>query len=285
VPTRNRADLLGPCLDGLMNRTAYQPIEIIIIDHQSDDPKTLALLKRVSADPRVRIMLYEGDFNYSAMNNRAVALARGELVGLINNDVEVIAADWLTEMVPLAARPENGAIGARLLFSSGRLQHAGVGLGVGGIAGHYYLHCDPNESGHFGRLQCASNVSAVTAACLIVRRAAFLEVGGLNETNLAVAYNDVDLCLKLREAGYRNVWTPFATLRHHETSSRGHDTSPENAPRFKREINWMIETWGDKLNSDPYFNPNFSLASPVFDLAFPPRRLKPWRTAAAADPA
>jgi glycosyltransferase involved in cell wall biosynthesis len=281
VPTRNRADLLGPCLDGLMNKTAYQPIEIVVVDHQSNERNTLALLKRVSADPRVRILHYEGPFNFSAMNNRAVDLSRGELVALVNNDIEVIAPDWLTEMVALAIRPENGAVGAKLIYPDGRVQHAGVGLGIGGVAGHFFWGVAADQAGYFGRLQLPSNVSAVTAACLVVKRSAYLEVGGLNETDLRVAFNDVDFCLKLREKGYRNVWTPFATLFHHESPSRGLDTTPEKAARFRREIEWMIKTWGGLLAEDPYFNPNLSLSSANFDLAFPPRRVKPWRGAAA----
>jgi glycosyltransferase involved in cell wall biosynthesis/SAM-dependent methyltransferase len=282
VPTRNRADLLRPCLDGLMTQTSYQSIEIIVIDHQSDEPETLALLKRVSADPRVRITRYEGAFNYSAMNNRAVALARGELIGLINNDIEIIAPDWLSEMVGLALVPGAGAVGAKLLYPDGRLQHAGVGLGVGasGVAGHFYPHGDPDMVGYHGRLQLTSNVSAVTAACLIVKKAIFLEVGGLNETHLTVAFNDVDFCLKVREAGYRNVWTPHATLIHHESLSRGRDDTPITAPRFRREVEWMLKTWGYTLTKDPYLNPNLSLETGNFDLAFPPRRVKPWRAAA-----
>jgi GT2 family glycosyltransferase len=281
VPTRNRADLLGPCLDGLMNKTAYQPIEIIVVDHQSDEARTLALLKRVSADPRVRIMRYEGSFNFSAMNNRAVELARGELVALVNNDIEVIAPDWLTEMVALAAQPEAGAVGAKLLYPNGRVQHAGVGLGIGGVAGHLFCGVAADQAGYFGRLQLASNVSAVTAACLVVKRSVYLEVGGLNELDLRVAFNDVDFCLKLREKGYRNVWTPFATLVHHESPSRGRDTTPEKAARFRSEIDWMTKTWGDALTQDPYLNPNISLNSATFDLAFPPRRVRRWRGADA----
>ena len=277
VPTRNRADLLGPCLDGLMNKTSYQPIEIIVIDHQSDDPETLTLLKRAAADPRVRITRYEGAFNYSAMNNRAVALARGELIGLINNDIEVIEPDWLSEMVGLALVPGAGAVGAKLLYPDGRVQHAGVGVGVGGVAGHLYRHADPEMMGYCGRMQLTSNVSAVTAACLVVKKAIFLEVGGLNETDLTVAFNDTDLCLKVREAGYRNVWTPYATLIHHESPSRGRDDTPITAPRFAREVAWMLKTWGETLTKDPYLNPNLSLATGTFDLAFPPRRVKPWR--------
>lgn len=277
VPTRNRHDLLGPCLDGLLNRTNYQPIEVIIIDHESDHPETIALLDRWRADERVRIIRYEGDFNYSDMNNKAVTYARGEMIGLINNDIDVINSDWLSEMVSLAALPENGAIGAKLLYPNDLVQHAGVALGMtGGIAGHMYLNAMRHEIGYFGRLVLSSNVSAVTGACLVVRAAVFEEVGGLNSVDLPVSYNDVDLCLRIQAKGYRNVWTPFALLYHHESPSRGPDTAPDKIDRARREVEYIRRTWGDHLNNDPFFNPNLSLQSCSFELAFPPRRVKPW---------
>jgi len=276
VPTRNRADLLGPCLDGLMNRTSYESIEIIVIDHQSDDPDTVALLERASQDPRVRIMPFKGEFNYSAMNNRAVEIARGEIVGFINNDIDVLTPEWLTEMVALAMRPQAGAVGAKLLYPNGRVQHAGVGIGIGGVAGHLFCNADPEDIGYYGRLQQVSNISAVTGACMVVSKSAFQSVGGFNETDLRVALNDVDLCLKLRKKGLLNVWTPFAVLIHHESPSRGLDTKPEHQARFRREFEWMQKTWGRFLNDDPYLNPNLSLDDGFFNLAFPPRRKRPW---------
>lgn len=276
VPTRNRHDLLAPCLDGLLNRTDYPSVEILIIDHQSDDPDTLALLERWRHDKRVRIIRYEGAFNYSDMNNKAVAEANGEIIGLINNDVDVIDPNWLSEMVSHAACSENGAVGAKLLYPNDRIQHAGVILGVGGIAGHLHLNASRQAPGYFGRLALASNVSAITGACLIVRKAVFQEVGGLNAVDLPVAFNDVDLCLKIQAKGYRNVWTPFALLYHHESSSRGYDTTPDKIERAQREGEYMRHQWGHLLDQDPYFNPNLSLRTSAFDLAFPPRRVKPW---------
>jgi glycosyltransferase involved in cell wall biosynthesis len=276
VPTRNRADLLGPCLDGLLNRTSYQPLEIIVIDHQSDDPSTVALLERAAQDPRVRIMRYEGEFNYSAMNNRAVEIAQGDIIGFINNDTEVVTSDWLSEMVALAMHRHTGAVGAKLLYPSGRVQHAGVGLGIGGVAGHLFPEAGAEDVGYFGRLQLVSNVSAVTGACLLVKKNLFHAVGGFNETDLRVAFNDIDLCLKLRRMSLLNVWTPFALLIHHESPSRGRDTEPENRARFQREAEWMRQTWGPFLEDDPYLNPNFSLDNGFFNLAFPPRRKKKW---------
>lgn len=276
IPTRNRHDLLAPCLDGLLNRTDYQPLEVIIVDHQSDDPDTLALLERWRNDKRVRIIGYEGAFNYSDMNNKAVAQARGEIIGLINNDADVIDPGWLSEMVSHAIRPENGAVGAKLLYPNNRVQHAGVILGIGGVAGHLHLNAPREATGYFGRLALASNVSAVTGACLIVRKAVFQEAGGLNAADLPVAFNDVDLCLKIQARGYRNVWTPFALLYHHESPSRGRDTTPEKIERAQREVEYMRRQWGQLLDSDPYFNPNLSLRTSTFDLAFPPRRIKSW---------
>jgi O-antigen biosynthesis protein len=276
IPTRNRHDLLGPCLDGILKRTNYQPLEVIIIDHQSDEPETMALLERWRTDSRVRITHYEGVFNYSDMNNKAVALARGDIVGLINNDVDVIEPDWLTEMVSHAVDPENGAIGAKLLYPNDHVQHAGVILGTGGIAGHLHLNASRMATGYFGRLALTSNVSAVTGACLILRKSVFEEVGGLNAKDLTVAFNDVDLCLKIQAKGYRNVWTPFALLYHHESPSRGPDTTPDKIERARRETEFMRTQWGELLDQDPYFNLNLSLRTPSFDLAFPPRRKKPW---------
>jgi GT2 family glycosyltransferase len=276
VPTRNRADLLGPCLNGLMNRTDYKNLEIIVVDHESDEPDTLALLRDVARDPRVRVMPYHGAFNYSDMNNRAVGIARGELIGLINNDVDVINSAWLNEMAALAWRPENGAVGAKLLYPDGRVQHAGVVLGVGGVAAHVHLGAMANNQGYFGRLFLISNVSAVTGACMLVRKSLFEEVGGLNASDLTVAFNDVDFSLKVAAAGYRNVWTPFALLYHRESSSRGSDADPAQEARFQREVRYMRDRWGETLRVDPFYNINFSLDNPGFERATPPRRAKPW---------
>jgi GT2 family glycosyltransferase len=276
IPTRNRADLLSTCVNGILHRTTYQAIEIIIIDHESTEPETLELLGELARDARVKIVNYQGPFNYSDMNNKAAGEAKGEFICLLNNDIDVIESDWLSEMVALAADPANGAIGAKLLYPDGRVQHAGVGLGFGGVAGHLHIFAASTDMGYYGRLMLRSNVSVVTGACLLVRKTIFDEVGGLDATNLKVAFNDVDFCLKVREHGYRNIWTPHALLLHHESPSRGSDETPENAPRFSKEHGWMIKKWGDKLNRDPFFNLNLSLDSPNFDLAFPPRRAKPW---------
>jgi GT2 family glycosyltransferase len=277
VPTRNGAHLLRPCLDGIFHRTNYNNFEIIIIDHASDEPETIELLQEAARDPRVRIMPYQGEFNYSDMNNKAVALARGELIAFINNDIDVIDPDWLTEMVSLAVRPEYGAVGAKLLYPDGSVQHAGVILGIGGVAGHFHVYADNDDPGYYSRLQLTSNVSAVTAACMVVKKSIFEEVGGLNAVDLKVAFNDVDLSLRIAARGYLNVWTPFALLYHHESPSRGRDLDPVNAARFEQECRYMKKTWSETLKRDPFYNVNFSLARPNCDLNTPSRRVRPWK--------
>lgn len=278
VPTRNRHDLLCPCLDGLLNHTDYQPLEVIIIDHESDEPETIVLLDRWRSDPRVRIMRYEGPFNYSDMNNKAVAIAQGEFVGLINNDISIIHPDWLAEMVARAAQPGVGAVGAKLFYPDETVQHGGVVLGIMGVANHAHYKAGRDELGHFGRLVLASDVSAVTGACLIVRRALYEEVGGLDAVNLPVSFNDVDFCLKLLTRGYRNIFTPFAMLYHHESPSRGSDMAPDKIERHRREAQFMRQTWAPLLDRDPFYNVNLTLNACDFSLAFPPRRVKPWLT-------
>jgi O-antigen biosynthesis protein len=277
VPTRDRTGLLGRCVEGLLHRTDYPEIEILIVDHDSQLPETFELLDNLKKNPWIRIIPYSGAFNYSAINNMAVAQARGSIIGLINNDIEVINPDWLSEMVSLAVLNGVGAVGAKLIYPNGRVQHGGVVLGVGGVANHFNHLLPRWAPGYFGRNLLASSVSAVTGACMIVRKSVFEEVGGLNETDLAVAFNDVDFCLKLGKRGYRNIWTPHAELYHHESASRGSEGSPEKRARFKSEIQYMMATWGPELQHDPFYNDNFSTEiGQSFQLAFPPRRQKPW---------
>src|ERR1700732_4991011 len=207
----------------------------------------------------------------------AVAQAKGSIIGLINNDIEVINPDWLSEMVSLAILDAVGAVGAKLIYPNGRVQHGGVVLGVGGVANHFNHLLPRWAAGYFGRNLLTSSVSAVTGACMIVRKSVFEEVGGLNETDLAVAYNDVDFCLKLRKRGYRNIETPNAELYHHESASRGSEDRPEKRVRFKSEIQYMIAAWGPELQHDPFYSDNFSTEiGQSFQLAFPPRRQSPW---------
>jgi GT2 family glycosyltransferase len=277
VPTRDRPDLLGKCVDGLLNRTEYRKIEVLIVDHESESSEARRLFNELQRDGRVRILPFSGPFNYSAINNMAVSRANGSVIGLVNDDVDVITPRWLHEMVALSLLSDVGAVGAKLIYPDGRVQHGGVVLGVGGIANHFNYGTARSNTGYFGRNVLASSVSAVTGACLVVRRSAFEEVGGLNETDLAVAFNDVDFCLRLKQKGYRNVWTPHAELYHYESATRAAARSPEDTERFQREIDYMRRKWGHEIDGEAFYNHNFSTEmDEIFQLAFPPRRRKPW---------
>lgn len=258
IPTRDKVDLLRTCIRSILEKTTYRNYEILVVDNGSSEPETIAYLDELRQIPNVRVIPYDRPFNYSAINNHAVSRANGTIIGLVNNDIEVISPDWLTEMVSWAVQADIGCVGAKLYYPDGTIQHAGVVLGVGGVANHILLGARHDDPGYFGRALVVGNVSAVTAACLLVRKEVFLEVGGLEEEHLTVAFNDVDLCLKTREAGYLNVWTPFAELYHAESVSRG---SEDDAGKFLRhfsEIQYLRATWASRLEEDPYYSPNFS---------------------------
>lgn len=276
VPTRDKLDLLRQCVEGLLEETDYPNLEVLILDNNSEERETLEYFAALEGRDRVKVLRYEGAFNFSAINNYGVRHARGELIGLINNDIKVIEPGWLKEMVSHAVRPEVGAVGAKLYYGDDTIQHAGVVTGINGVANHIHKNLPREHPGHFGRLRLVQNMSCVTAACLIMRKAVFEEVGGLDEENLAVAFNDVDLCLRIRDQGYFLVWTPHAELYHLESASRGSDMAPDKIARFMREIRHMHSRWGKSLVEDPFYNPNLTLDSPDFALAFPPRTAKPW---------
>jgi GT2 family glycosyltransferase len=232
----------------------------------------------------VRVLPFAGEFNYSAINNGAVRQATGEVVVLLNNDTIVIGADWLREMISQVMRPKVGAVGAKLLYADDTVQHAGVALGIGsfddgpGVAGHFGYRNTRHDPGYFGQNALIRELSACTGACLALRREVYQEVGGLDEEHLPVAYNDVDLCIRLRQSGYKIIWTPFAELYHLESASRGSDEAPNTAPRFRRDVEYMRARWGSVLANDPFYNPNFSRVDSNFSLGFPPLRAKPWRS-------
>lgn len=280
IPTRNKFKLIKQCIDSIFLKTNYSNYEIIIIDNCSDDPATLRYLKNATSDSRVRVIRDNRPFNYSALNNAAVQVANGQLLCLLNNDVEVINSDWLGEMVSHALRPGVGAVGARLWYADDTIQHAGVVLGLEGFAGHIHRFLPRGNVGYCSRAALTQSFSAVTGACLVVKKSSYLEVGGLNETDLQIACNDIDLCLKLGEAGYRTVWTPWAELYHHESSTRGFDDTPEKIARAQKEVAYMWTRWGEKLRCDPAYNPNLTLDSSDFGLAWPPR-ITPLISAAA----
>jgi len=276
VPTRDKANLLRQCIDGILSKTTYPALEVIIVNNGSIEPETKSYFIEVQNDPRVRVIAYDREFNYSAINNFAIKQAKGDIVGLINNDIVVINDDWLTELVSHAVRPDVGAVGAALYYPDDTIQHAGIVTGLGGVAGHGHKRFRRDDPGYFGRLKLTQNVSGVTGACLLARREVLLECGGLDEANLTVAFNDVDLCLKMREHGYLIVWTPYAELYHLESASRGLDVAPGKVERFNKEQAWMKDRWGAVLANDPYYNPNLSLEKENYSLAFPPRTNKPW---------
>ncbi len=257
VPTRDGAEVLATCIRSIRSLTRYPDYEILIVDNGSVQDETKRLLAELGADPVIRIVPYPQPFNFSAINNVAARAATGAVIGLVNNDIEATHAEWLGEMVALAMRRETGCVGAMLTYPDGRIQHAGIVTGLGGVAGHGHRFAPADDPGYLGRLRAAHEVSAVTAACLVVRRDVFDAVGGLDET-LTVAFNDVDFCLKMRAAGYRNLWTPFARLIHHESASRGRDLTPAKAKRFAAEYAAMQRRWGAALLHDPYYSPHLT---------------------------
>lgn len=259
IPTRNGYELIRHCVESIYEKTTYRNFELLIVDNGSDDLKTLNYLSNLAETGRARVLKYPGDFNYSAINNFAVTKSRGQVVGLLNNDLEVITPEWLEEMASQALRPEIGAVGAKLLYPNDTIQHAGVILGVGGVAGHWFKGFPDGHGAHFGRLNLVQNFSAVTGACLLVKRSIYEEVGGLDEDELKIALSDVDFCLKVLSKGYRNLYTPFAVFYHHESASRGYENTPAKKARFKEEFLVMKQRWGSLLLNDPVYNPNLDL--------------------------
>ena len=266
IPNKDHVDDLRRCVDSILGKTSYPNYEIVIVENNSETDEIFAYYAQLERDDRIRVLRYKGGFNYSRINNWAVRQCYGEYIVLLNNDTEVITPDWLENLMMYAQREDVGAVGAKLYFPDGRIQHAGIILKLGAdrVAGHGHYGADYNNLGYMGRLCYAQDVSAVTAACLMIRHARYDEIGGFNE-NLAVAFNDVDFCLKLREKGYLNIFTPFAELYHHESISRGKDTG-ENKQGFEAECTAFRERWGSDLEKgDPYYNPNFSLDSSMFE--------------------
>ena len=275
IPTKDRADLLSTCVTSIVSRSTYRQFDVLIVDNGSSEPESHAYFERAQQDPCISVLRIDGPFNFSRINNQAAARARGSLLCFLNNDTEVISPDWLEEMVSLAVRDGVGAVGAMLYYPSNTMQHAGVVLGLGGIASHPHRGERRGMPGNYGRAALTQTMSAVTAACMVLRKDTFEAVGGFDET-LAVAYNDVDLCLRLGARGFRNVWTPYAELYHFESVSRGDDLHGANLPRFRAESQAMRDRWQGLLDADPYYNPNLSLTRADLWFAYPPRHPRPW---------
>ncbi|MDP2546560.1 glycosyltransferase family 2 protein [Oceanobacter sp. 4_MG-2023] len=266
IPTHNGRDITQQAIDSILEKSTYQNFEILLVDNNSNDPEALAYFDEVGQHPKVTLLKYPYPFNYSAINNFAAKKAKGSIIGLINNDVEVITPDWLTEMVSHAQREDIGCVGAMLYYHNDTIQHAGVIIGLGGVAGHSHKHFPRNHAGYFRRLQSVQNLTAVTAACLLIRKSVFDEVNGLNEKDLTVAFNDVDFCLKVNKAGYRNLWTPYAELYHYESISRGEEDNPEKLERFRKEIDYMRTTWETDGYFDRYYNPHLTIGREDFSI-------------------
>lgn len=277
IPTRNAGDLVRRCIDSLVVKTTYENYEILIVDNGSDAAKDVDYFCALSANSRITVIRDDRPFNYSALNNRGVGACLGDILVFLNNDTEVISHDWLETMVGHAIQPGVGAVGVKLLFPDDTIQHSGVILGLGGIAGHGHLGLNRHDAGFFGRLGLANEYSAVTAACLAVSRDHFRAVGGFNEVDVPIAFSDVDLCLRLRKHGLRNIYTPFAELYHHESSTRGSDLATlEKRDAFEQARAYMNKTWGDMIALDPAYSPNLTLDFPNFGLAAKPRVPKIW---------
>ena len=257
VPTRDRLDLIGACVESLSRYPAGADFELVVIDNGSESAEALAFLEKLDGAPDVRVLRRPGPFNFSAICNEGARVARHPFLLFLNNDVRALAPDWLGRMLAFAAAPEVGAVGAKLLFPDGRLQHGGVVLGLDGFAGHVQRAVGADDPGYLGMLAWPREVAAVTGACMAVEARKFFEVGGFDEVRLPIEYNDIDLCLRLAERGYKSVFEPRARLEHRESASRG--ANPYLDGRYAHEHSYFRERWARMLRDDPYFHPALSL--------------------------
>jgi len=283
IPSRDQSALLEKCIDSILHKSDYPNFEIIILENNSVEEQTRELYHRLRKDRRIQIVESAGDFNFSGLINLGASRARGSIFLLLNNDVEIMNADCLSELVSQVSRPEIGIVGARLWYPNGTLQHGGVILGVGGVASNID-GIRRYEPGYFARQHLVQDFCAVTAACLMVRCEVFQKLGGFDESRLPVTFNDVDFCLRARELGWRIVYTPYAELVHHESISRGLENTTEKQRRFFKESEFLLSRWGGLIQNDPAYNPNLSLGEKRFELAFPPRVTPPWKTLPQATP-
>lgn len=269
IPTRDRPGLLQACVAGLLQQTDYPGLDIRIVDNGSRTRAAQDMLARLGEDPRIEVLRIDGPFNFAHLNNAAAAEAKGRVLAFVNDDIMVVEPGWLKALAALAVQPGVGAVGAKLFYPDGRIQHAGIVLGLGpqGVAGHEFRGAPGDSPGPQNRLMVAREVSAVTAACMAIEASRFAAVGGFDETAFPVAFNDVDLCLRLRQQGLRNLWTPQARLMHLESATRGSDKAEAEGRRFAAEARRMHERWGALLQADPCYNPNLTLEDESFTLA------------------
>lgn len=259
IPNKDEEPTLRACIESIRKNTTYKNYEIIIIENNSTSKEIFQYYKELSMEENVRIFNWKKEFNYSAINNYGARKAKGDYLLFLNNDVTVITPDWMEEMLGVCQRKEVGAVGVKLLYPDNTIQHAGCVIGIGGIAGHMFVDMPAERTGYLHKASILQDMSAVTAACMMMKREAFEKAGGFTET-LAVAFNDVDLCLKVRKEGYLIVYDPYAQLYHMESKTRGEEDSEEKLRRFQTEIEYMRCHWLDILkNGDPYYNKNLSL--------------------------
>lgn len=269
IPNKDHADVLYKCINSIFEKSSYKNFEIIIIENNSKEPETFSYYETLRGRSNIKIIEYEADgkFNYSAINNFGIRFAAGEHLLFLNNDTSVISGDWIEEMLMYSQRKDVGAVGAKLYYPDDTIQHAGVIVGLGGVAGHAYCGFKKTAPGYMVRLHFAQEYSAVTGACLMTKKSIFEEVGGFDEKLFEVAFNDVDLCMKIRKKGYKVIWTPYAELYHYESKSRGYEDTPEKKQRFKREVLNFKNRWAKELEQgDPFYNPNLTLDKNDFSL-------------------
>jgi glycosyltransferase involved in cell wall biosynthesis len=266
IPTKDGIDLLKQCIQSVQQKSTYRPYEILVVNNNSQLESTQIYFDQLQSEG-IQVLDYPHTFNFSAINNFAANVARGDYICLLNNDIEVQSSGWMEEMLSFAQLDQAGAVGARLWYPDNQgLQHGGVVVGLGGVAGHIHVGLKKNEKGYFGRPLLHHRCSAVTAACMMIKKSTFFAIGGMDE-EIAVAFNDVDFCLRLGAAGYHCVYTPSAELIHHESATRGDDLSEKNRSRFIGEEAFMKARWGDQLNRDPFFSPNLSLSHTDFRIS------------------
>ena len=276
--TRDNEPSLRRCVESIFLKSTYPNFEVLVIDNDSGEPAAVRYIKELSSNERVRVIKDRHPFSFAALMNGAVRVARGSVLAFINCGTEVISPSWLEEMVSYALLPQIGAVGAKLYYPNGAIQHAGMILGVTGVAGNSHRWQRRGNPGYMYRTIVPQNISAVTGACMVVRREVFEAVQGFDEQEFAVANSDIDFCLRLRERGLLNVFTPYAELYHDESQDPAAVIESEKLKRYQKEIEMMRERWGKALEGDPYYNPNLTLYREDFALAFPARAPQPWRT-------
>lgn len=278
ILSKNNADLLRQCVDSILSKTTYPNFELIIVDNGSDEEAAIELLRSYQSIDNISVIKHPIPFNFSELNNWATKQLKSEVLVFLNNDMEVIEPDWLRELVSHALRNGVGPVGTKLLYPDDYIQHAGMILGIGGVAGHAFKYLHRQNPGQIGRAGIIQNYSAVTAACMAIKKTVFEELGGFDAENLGTAYNDADLCLRAWEKGYRTVYTPYALLYHHESASRGLENNSEKRNRWQQEADFLSNKWRAMIENDPFYNPALTLLMEDFSLAKPPRYENPWQS-------